>query len=98
MNAMEMMMKAALDRLMENIPPETLEQVQQIGHFVKRLDQRLERLEANQQRAEANQRLIMDALHINSEHDDGSSGQRQLGSEIGSGAGSEIGTVRSEPS
>ena len=57
MNAMEMLMKSAMDKLLENIPPETLEQVGQISQFVRRLDQRLDRIEARQL-------LIMEALKI----------------------------------
>lgn len=57
MNAMEMMAKAALERLLDNIPPETLDQVKQIGQFVVTVDQRLRRMEADQ-------RLIMAHLGI----------------------------------
>jgi hypothetical protein len=57
MNAMEMMAKAALEKMMANIPPETIAQVMQIGQTVLSFKAQLDRVEANQVR-------IMKALNI----------------------------------
>lgn len=58
MSVFDHLQNAAVKQLMANIPPETLEQVQQIGHFLLSVGARLDRIEQRQ-------RMIMDHLGIN---------------------------------
>lgn len=60
MNAMDMMMKAAFEKLLAGIPPETLQTIGQIGQIALSLRAQLDRIE-NQQR------LLMAHLNIPAE-------------------------------
>ena len=60
----EAMMKIAFEKALENIPPETIEQIRQIGHFTLAVKAQLDRIEAQQ-------RMIMNALGIGQEVDNG---------------------------
>lgn len=49
MNAIQMAIKAAIENAMGNLPPEILNNIGQIGEFVKNVKTQLDRIE-NQQR------------------------------------------------
>lgn len=81
-SAMEKMLPGIMDKLLENIPPDVLAQIMQIGQFVKILNARLETIEAQN-------RLIMDKLGIGTtENGYGPSGDAERSSRAPDGGGS----------
>lgn len=84
MSPFEAMAKIAIEKAMENIPPETLAQIGQIGQIVISVRAQLDRIEAQN-------RMIMDRLGIGNQEADNARRSLEFGDGPGKAGGSEPG-------